>query len=71
MEVVRPGLQNNIRHGSASASELRGIVARAYVHRLDCLGRRNVDLKQTGTLIVVHSFNLQVVEQARLAIYFR
>ena len=62
MEGVRARLQDHVGNGATSPSELCGIVAGAHVDGLNCLGRGNIDLQQAGTLIVVHAFNLQIVE---------
>ena len=45
VKIIRARFQNDVGDGAARASELRRIVARAYVHGLDCLGWRNIDLQ--------------------------
>ena len=62
MVVVCARLQNDVGDGPTGASELGCVVAGAYVDRLNGLCGRDVDLQQARALIVIHAFDLQVVE---------
>src|SRR5260370_5584218 len=70
MEGVCARFQDDVGDGATGASELGGVVAGAHVNRLNGLCRWDIDLQQPRTLIVIHTLNLQVVEQASLAIHF-
>src|SRR6266496_3284591 len=62
MEGVCARLQDDVSNGATGASELGGVVAGAYVNRLNGLCGRDVDLQQARSLIVIHALDLQVVE---------
>ncbi len=62
MESVCTRFQYDVGDGATGTSELGGVVAGAHVNRLYGLCWRDVDLQQAGTLIVIHAFDLQVVE---------
>src|SRR5260370_29155428 len=71
MEGVCSRFQDDVGDGATGASELSGVVAGAHVNRLNGLRRRNIDLQQARTLIVIYPLDLQVVEKASLAIDLR
>ena len=68
LQRVRAGLERHVGDGAAGAAELRVVRARADVHRLDRLGRRNQRRQQPGAVVVVDPFDLDVVRQPRLAV---
>src|SRR5580658_1545950 len=70
VELVRPGLQNDVGDRTGAASQIHRVVAGGDVHRADGLQRRDQDLQQAGTLVVVDPFNLVVVDHARSAVDF-
>ena len=66
--VVGARLQRDVGDRAAGAAELRVVGAGADVHRLDRLGRRNQRRQQSGAVVVVDAFDLDVVREPRLAV---
>src|SRR5215471_11379608 len=71
VDLVRPGLQNDIGYRSARAPQLRVVVAGSYVDRLKRLNRRDVHGVQTGALLIVDPLDHGVVGQPGLPIHLR
>src|SRR5262249_13126546 len=68
MKVIGSRFQADVGHRSSDPPEFCQVIARAYIYRLNGLGRRHVNLQQAGALVVIHALDLKVVEQPRLAI---
>ena len=63
--------QCDVGDGAAGVAELGVVVAGVDAHALDRLDRRDQDGEQTGSLVVVHAVDLDVVGQTRLPVDVR
>src|SRR6185437_3309673 len=71
MDLVRAGFQNYVRDGATGTSKFRFEVTGRDIHRLNRFDGWDIDLQQTGTLVIVDAFHLIVVAHSHLAVDFR
>src|SRR2546425_212469 len=64
MDLVGAGLQDDVRHPAGCASQFSFEITGGNVYRQQRFLRWNENLQQARTLVVVDSFELQVVAQA-------
>src|SRR4029077_18855993 len=70
VELVCTGLQNHIGHRTGGAPKLSRVIVGTHVHGLNGFRGWDVNLQQAGALVVVHALDHQLVELARLTVYF-
>src|SRR6476661_3097708 len=68
VKLVAARFQNQVYSAAGGAAELGVVVACGNIDGLNCFLRWNQDLKKAGTLVIVHSLELQVVRQTGLTI---
>src|SRR6266852_958342 len=68
MKLIRARLEDDVGYRSISPAQFRVVIAGGHIHSLDRFDGRNVDGEKTGALVVVQTFELEVVGEAGLAI---
>ena len=68
IEAVAAGPQNQVRDRARAAAQFRVVIAGRNTDGLDGFGGRDQNLKQSGALVVIDSFDLQTIGHARLAV---
>ena len=71
MKVVGTRLEDHVGHSAARPAQLRVVIARGDIYRLDGFERRYEDLQKTSALVVVDTLDLIVIAHAQLAVDFR
>ncbi len=62
-------LKDDVGDCAVGSPQFRVVIAGGHIHGFYCFDGRNVDRKQTSTLVVVQSFEFQIVGEAGLPIH--